>query len=126
MAHVAKQTAEEGYKKAISYHVGPEYDETVEYVESELSKTGITYGACELLAEMIAAGGMLAGLHLRDFVESAMQVTHNDVEIDLLLDEHASEEVLNALEWIEEGDEIAARLETMALGWVREVIELTS
>ena len=125
MAKVAKQDAQQGWEKAVDYHIGPEYDETVEYVESELEKYPINYDARELLAEMVAAGGVLAGLHLRDFTDSALTITGDDIEIDLMLDDHASDDVLAALEWIERGDEVRARLESMTLGWVRKVVEQT-
>ena len=115
----------EAYSKAIDYHVGPEYDDAVEDVEHELQDGdfGLSCGAIELLADRVAAVATLAALaHVSEGGDTE-GMRHIGTDIDYLGGDHASDEVLKALEWMEHEDAILDILNRAADGWAVEITE---
>jgi len=125
MPTTLKNEAAEAYRKAIDHHVGPEYDHAVEEVLHEIQEmnTGLSYESIELLADRVAAVATLAALAHVNKGGDAEGMRHVGADIDYLGGDHASDEVLKALEWMEHEDAILEILNSAANSWAVEITE---
>lgn len=118
-------TYSEAYSVAVQLHLLEQFCDLQEEITEELKDSGLSETSRELLGELVAGGGLLEALRLHDYIEDTDDITIDDIDLDCLLEDHKSEPVLETLQWLENGEEIRARLYSITASWTKDVFEAT-